>query len=1670
MKGLKKIVLILLITCILVTSMPIYALEKIVNTVNGKEDWDNALHFIVRHWHSTYEENDDSQESVIVEGYIVPKGKEYAIYTGEGGNQKQLSDDEKTDSDYIDSIDSKNGTITLKASPLKHKDGTPLESFSAFSITSGNKSIKIEDENEGKVVISYHPYVHLVKIHTFYDNESLKVVGSGSDDAVFGSSETQTNAEQDVAWVYTYIKAEGDNKVGDVVKNNGKPVYEKKDLPGNLTVGKDVELTKVYSTLEGLHTDKTANSVNGNDREFTIDLETWYSGAKAADVGLVLDASGSMIFTSDALEPIQLDEKEIEEFKLKDKMLSKDKYEEGKGPSTNAWNHDIFLTQAEVNEILNVHNTDNNPLGNSGYNYYVFNESTDVNEYAPLGYWDGSLNDELYDSVIGYYEFNKGDYDKTSDENRRDWLKNSASDSDGEASVVKQISKDDLNEKKDISFESVKSPSDWGNDKRIKMDPTNGLTVKDLNSSEGVETSLGVLLDAKPTTNNFTISFTVKKKDKEGEKPKAEADLIYIGPLENIDSSDYYRVYRDENSSSNRLKMDEISSNTTKGNKTSINNVFKDENKTCTITLVFEDGKINSYKDGSLDTTIQDGKNNQEIDLTERNIVLTGIDNNYSGSDLYIDNVCVFDTALSSDDVKRISFSAKEAAEEEYLAYNTFEEDEKDKAVKAGETAGNGEIEEKIGLTDKYFVDPVTGGMSGWYYINHDSDLAKHYFENTIETGKILWGVNNADTKENITYTEKIKIPTGVKAEHTDTEFTYKPNENSPTLFYIDGNGYLCCFFTRGTKQKTVGTSLVYEKEDSEYIKAEALQRALGSFASELNEASPYSEISAVRYSSDKAKEEEYDKFVLLDWTNDPTDVQDMMSLTYGNGGTTKGTESDHESTDGKKITQYNYGVTGGTATYVGIKAFEKFLKDGVNKDADKYLIIFTDGKDTSGEEKQKEITEEVKKLKEQGYTIMAVMLTGGSIEYSTDEGSEYKTAKDFLLKLVGTSETEESKEEEKEQYFFSTAEVGLSDGEKSDKEEVDTIDTLTEIFTEDILERISDNLEAYNVQDYIDPRFNLISADGKEYKLDANGIVTILDNDGKTYAKYDLKKGEIEKKVEENEILASDGNDSDKKYYLSVKLSDDSDVDIATRNARLYFDKENNMYYLKWVNQTIPGCVVNAKILPVWNTRFTIKAKDDVIVGNAVLTNGNKEKMNYVYNKDDNNASSGTDKWKQEKDEDSYVSKGFPRVTVNIPVRKLETTGSQTIYMGEELNYKTIKEKMIKEVREDIKDTKKDIWYYWEYLERYAKHRGEKGEEVKADYYIDKMLDKYQVKIPYYYLPNEENTNLTGSEKHKEDLLGFLIYEIKEERPDDNDKEIEIVKDRTKRKLTLTVTYEPLDIEKSEGKEETETTGELEVFEEKDETKDRLEANKDLVEESNYKWDKKYKPAVGKLIETEEVIKNTHTIDIVSGEVALQVILNRDILEILYDQPIQYEIDLYRTYNDKKEKVGTFKATYDSKSNSELKPDKDGNITVTAKLQYDEDYMNTNGLPLGTYTLENQKIEGLKNIKYDTINVVKEEARYTDKLFSLGTNHETPTSYLAVLGEETNITLGKKDDGDKYLEERFGLFEVKPIAVFEMPDAGSNALIMHYVISGLCIVTATILHQSLKIRRKKRK
>ena len=48
-------------------------------------------------------------------------------------------------------------------------------------------------------------------------------------------------------------------------------------------------------------------------------------------------------------------------------------------------------------------------------------------------------------------------------------------------------------------------------------------------------------------------------------------------------------------------------------------------------------------------------------------------------------------------------------------------------------------------------------------------------------------------------------------------------------------------------------------------------------------------------------------------------------------------------------------------------------------------------------------------------------------------------------------------------------------------------------------------------------------------------------------------------------------------------------------------------MYYLKWVNQTIPSSAVGARnLLPVWNAEVLLRAKDDFVGGNVLNEGAN--------------------------------------------------------------------------------------------------------------------------------------------------------------------------------------------------------------------------------------------------------------------------------------------------------------------------------------------------------------------------------------------------------------------------------------------------------------------------------
>ncbi len=298
---------------------------------------------MVRHWHAVSESsaeesvelNGDNRYFVVVEGYIVPKnenqGYDFYLINQTTGDEEQISNNGKN----LYDVDTVNGTIKIPVDIIKDKDNNPEEHFSGFSISAGHNAVDAVTENNTEYLkISYELDVHLVKAHIFYSDEKVTVYGSGEDEGVFGVSAESKNKEQDTAWVYTYNTDNGDHKAGDVVTTTDEktPVFYGENLPDGIDES-IVQKTKVYNTIEGLHTDKTASAVDGDNRKFNIDLESWYSGAPLANIGFVLDSSGSMGFTSDNLTPININNINLsneDKQKLEQKELKASNYSEGR--------------------------------------------------------------------------------------------------------------------------------------------------------------------------------------------------------------------------------------------------------------------------------------------------------------------------------------------------------------------------------------------------------------------------------------------------------------------------------------------------------------------------------------------------------------------------------------------------------------------------------------------------------------------------------------------------------------------------------------------------------------------------------------------------------------------------------------------------------------------------------------------------------------------------------------------------------------------------------------------------------------------------------------------------------------------------------------------------------------------------------------------------------------------------------------------------------------------------------------------------------------------------------------------------------------------------------------------------------------------------------------------
>lgn len=1178
--------------------------------------------------------------------------------------------------------DNSGNTASVKLT-VKPKDN---ETFTGFATAAGHEAVERNRAgNKSSLTISYKPDIHLAKVHVFYKDTLQEKNGAN-----LGDKETEIREDE-----------------------------------------------KVYNTsAPGLHTDKTIAAAEGSDdgRTFDLTLESWYVGNNQANVGMVLDASGSMAFTSNDLEPIKMTEEQIKKYGTLQ-----------------------YIPQNDVNDILNPLYTDNSKLGYSDYTYFVYDPSDGTKEYVPIGYWNGDINDITPqetplpepDKLIGYYPFNEPTYQI----NESDVIKGGVADSSKKVLIVDKPTEDGKLEVAHSGKPAISRGTAY-----IKK-------ALDLARFYREDSNKATQLDIKPDNDSFTISLAVYGSSN---KP-----LMWIGNPDQRNNQAWYAIYADTAKKQTSVVSGKgittsVAGNAVEGKLTKVGwnictYVFEIQDNGDTRITIYSNGKqiAQDVTDGgviSQDAVIIIGGSAWASDF-DGNSLWDDKEEKYLVDELYIYN----DILTESEVEKLYSAMHNPAIETTLVAAAPSDKNKTMADLKNAETDGRG---------------------AGWYCVSSNSSW-RQIMNEQILTSKSYRGI----PKDEVIYNLIDEVPKGTKqpdgGNTQDYIYTGKPDFqgnigdtpaigiksewNGSIIFYIDNEGYLRCFFNGGTSQKRNDTgtdilnldkktwsangsycSYVYEKSDIQRIKTEALQYALGSFVTRLGEVSPDSQVSAVRFGTqnlviegdEDTTNENLKTLVLLDWTKNTMESTGMLGLRRGQDRTADG----HEESD-NGIMQYNYVLTGGTATWTGLQSYVSNLKErdgGKNGIASKHLIIFTDGKDnTTGKDDKEDGRDKAvklaKSLKDEGYTIYCVMLQSA--------GNRIEDSRDFLERLAS-----------KPEYVF----------------EANDVETLTEVFTTQILDNLVGNLSGYTVQDFIDPRFNLVAADGTIIRLNKGGNIEIA----------------------ENNFFVSDT------IGYEVKLMKETDsYGGAEAEAMLYYDSIKDMYYLQWKDQTIPSCGIDAKRLDVWETKITVKAKDDFLGGNAILTNGNEDNMNRVFSPECPEGS------------DELPADNFPHTSANVELLKLE--------MGNELNIIYKGQTITPEDLRNILGEKADNKTYYEYLERYLNHISGQQE---YDEIMSALASGRQIEIPYMYLPDKEGTNQTGTE-HKNDRIGTLIYDWQEceynslgsliPKAENSIYEAFVTKDTNSRYYRLTITYEPWseDVRKEEMVENNNLISDMEKY-----------------------------------------------------------------------------------------------------------------------------------------------------------------------------------------------------------------------------------------------------------------
>ncbi len=1139
-----------------------------------------------------------------------------------------------------------------------------------------------------------------------------------------------------------------------------------------------------------------------------------------------------------------------------------------------------------------------------------------------------------------------------------------------------------------------------------------------------------ILLDKKPTDSSFTLSFKVKKAGTD-EKPTPESNILYMGSMNT--NNDYYRIFRGADGNASRLRMQKNNSGENK--YVNVNSVFSNGKDYQQVTLVFNGKKIEQYLDGiAYKETGSNPQTNTElpeaIDTTDLSLLLGGLfDSSYSGAEIYIDDFYIFDNALTE---KQVNYYFGDSS----VSGISENESEKCKAGAAhAVTLDETEIAQIAKTSSKDETDysrtrladnPNHEDRRGWYYVNSHSNWED--IDGCLASGKQYIGIlkelpatakdggskgdkfaqHNDTATIPSAYAEGSEEKDSITNGDTNEVNKYKPPTTERSIrFYVDDVGHLRCFAWSGNDSKEgdqrTFCSVVYTNDDGKggnksELKYQTLNTALNTFFTELHKKSSFSNVSAVRFSLEALvdkKEEELEKLKMLNWVQ-PTEEtlpKGLISPRYPE----ENSNSAGNSGDG----QYNYVMTGGTYTWTGLRSFYENLRNDEkvrDNGRPKYLIIFTDGRDNLADtnsnykythekdasnklyensignfapctddektETQLNLSDDsqlagawAKKLKDAGYTIYCVMLATGSISPTANE-DEYNRAANFLATLAGDKETSiESKEDKNFDKYVFISDPSVNDEKSSLKYKF-----------QQILDNMSSSLTNYTVQDYIDPRFDLVDRDGNILKLGAGGKIT-----GES-----LK----EPKTVTDEI-GFEYTPKDTSYGGGTVNETTGDT-----TATVYYDSTKDMYYLRWKVDSIGGgntpfttgsgsaqqylAESSKEQDGMWHCTITVKAKDDFIGGNAILTNGNEAGMNLVFSENSLNSDttltdlSGTDRAddKATSGADISPSKGFPRVCVNVRLLPIQTKPlSEVIYLGELVS----PSEMLNKIENDYMSGS----YYLEYLQRYAYRLDSTSGKDPIMTLLNEWLgieSTEKIKsftIPYIYLPNPYNAdgefkdvkqnNVGTSDWNQKDIVGFITYTWKRVDPnnitevyseaDDFMKDF-IANEATRIEYSLELKFTPLPedsktleelfkddftlggkfitdddffkIEDEEFKKIEDTSDKKWTFGTRDEYLKALVNETDKDKNPVYEWDSDYKPTAGtKQVDEKQnygdaivkdnslIASTTYTKDVVNAGLALEMIVKGS--------------DLKDSETVAKDKTFTFQATRNYDDTNEL-------------------------------------------------------------------------------------------------------------------------------------------------------